>query len=78
MRRALSGQSGTVISLDYRGEKVLAAHEPVGELNLGIVAKVDLAEIRAPFIRAMLLSGLVAVVLIMLGAGLFFRITNPF
>ena len=77
MRQALSGKSGTIVGLDYRGEKVLAAYEPVGELNLGIVAKVDLAEIRAPFIRAGLLSGTLAIFIIALGVGLFFKITNP-
>lgn len=77
MRRALSGKSGTIIGLDYRGEKVLAAYEPVAELNLGIVAKLDLAEIRAPFIKAAFISGFFAIVVIVSGAGLFVKITNP-
>lgn len=77
MRLALSGKSGTVIGLDYRGETVLAAYEPVGELNLGIVAKIDLAEIRRPFMRAAILSGLVAMLVIVIGVTLFFKITNP-
>lgn len=77
MRLALSGRSGTIIGLDYRGQTVLAAYEPVAELNLGIVAKIDLSEIRAPFIKAILISGLSAIVVIMLGAALFLNITNP-
>ena len=77
MRLALSGKSGTVIGLDYRGETVLAAHEPVAELNLGIVAKVDLEEIRAPFIKAALLSGCFAIAAIVLGSGVFLKLTDP-
>ncbi|MEE9234158.1 MAG: ATP-binding protein, partial [Candidatus Acidoferrales bacterium] len=76
-RRALSGKSGTMVGLDYRGERVLAAFEPVEELGLGIVAKIDLAEIRAPFLNAGLFAGGTAFVLIFLGAVLFRQIGNP-
>ncbi len=77
MRRALSEGSGTIVGLDYRGVTVLAAYEPVAELDLGIVAKIDLAEIRAPFIRAGLLSAAGAAILIGLGTLSFLRVTNP-
>ena len=77
MRQALSGRSGTIVGMDYRGEVVLAAHEPVAELNSGIVAKIDLAEIRAPFIRAGGIAAFFAVLAVIVGATLFFRISNP-
>ena len=77
MRRALSGLSGTVIAPDYRGVKVLAAHEPVTEFGLGIVAKIDMAEIQAPFVRAGLISIVAALVVVLLGSFLFYRVTNP-
>ena len=77
MRRALLGHSGTVIGLDYRGEVVMAAHEPVAELDFGIVAKIDISEIRAPFIKAGLIAGFFAVVVVVAGATLFVRISHP-
>lgn len=77
MRLSLSGKSGTVVGIDYRGETVLAAYEPVGELDLGIVAKIDWAEHRAPFVRAGVIAGLSAILVISLGAFLFMRVTSP-
>jgi PAS domain S-box-containing protein len=77
MRRALLGRSGTVVGLDYRGEVVMAAHEPVAELDLGIVAKIDLSEIRAPFLKAGLIAGFISVLVILGGTTLFLRISNP-
>jgi hypothetical protein len=77
MRLALSGQSGTIIGLDYRGEKVLAAFEPVAELDLGIVAKIDIAEIRRPFFKAAIYSGLIGLAALLVGAAFFIRVTNP-
>ena len=76
MRRALSGQSGTVVGFDYRGVSVLAAHEPVANLNLGIVAKIDLAEIHRPFLRAAGIVALIAIAVIGMGVLIFRRITN--
>ncbi len=79
MQLALSGKSGTVVDLDYRGTTVLAAHEPVviEGLVLGIVAKIDLAEVKSPFLKACLVAGGVAIVLVFLGLSLFVRIGNP-
>ena len=77
MRRALSGRSGTMIGLDYRGVTVIAAHEPVAMLNIGIVAKMDMAEIRAPFIESGVKAAGGAILLILLGSLLFHNITNP-
>lgn len=78
MRLALRGNStGTTIDLDYRGIKVLAAYAAIRELHLGVVAKIDLAEIRRPYIKAgMILS---ALILFMIGVGtvLFRRNGSP-
>jgi len=77
MRRALSGISGTVVGLDYRGERVLAAHEFVDTVNWGVVGKIDLAEIRRVFLRAGAVVLVVGLVVIAAGAVLFLRSTGP-
>ncbi len=77
MRRAVSGQYGSMIGLDYRGVKVLAAYESVPALDVGVVAKIDLADIRAPFVRAAATVIGLALVLVTAGAVLFRRLTSP-
>lgn len=77
MRQALSGKSGTIIALDYRGATVLAAHEPVAGLNWGIVAKIDLEEIQRPFIRAGVYIIIAAMMVDIFGVLVFFKIGNP-
>jgi two-component system, cell cycle sensor histidine kinase and response regulator CckA len=77
MRLALSGKSGTVIGPDYRGKTVLAAYEPVSGPNWGIVAKMDLTEVQKPFVNAGFMSLIITLFIMVLGTGLFIRITRP-
>jgi signal transduction histidine kinase len=77
MSRALRGESGTMVGLDYRGVEVLAAHEKVDGLDWGVVAKIDMAEIRAPLIRTGLLVAGMALFAVAIGVGLILRITSP-
>ncbi len=79
MRRALQGESGSIVAMDYRGKKVLAVYKPVdwpGQ-SLGVVAKMDLSEIRAPFILAGLITTVCAIVIIGLGIYVYKRLTKP-
>ncbi len=77
MRRALQGESGTGILLDYRGEPVLAAYAPLPGLGMGLVAKIDMAEIRRPFVLAGLTAAGVGGLVVLLGALMFARVTRP-
>jgi len=77
MRRALRGESGTVVGLDYRGAEVLAAYEFIPELGWGVVAKIDMREVDQPFLRAGLLAAGIALLVIAVGAGIVLRVTFP-
>jgi PAS domain S-box-containing protein len=74
---ALSGASGSMVGTDSRGERVLAAYESVTPLGWGVVAKIDLWEIRQPFVKAGLMAGGITFVLILGGVFLFLRISYP-
>lgn len=50
MEAALDGFRGVLSLTDHAGNEVLAAHEPVRGAELGVVAQIDLREIRTPFI----------------------------
>ncbi len=48
MTRALRGERGTIVTRDYRAQNVFAAYGPVGKLGLGMVIKIDTAEVFQP------------------------------
>jgi len=77
MRRALAGESGSLVGRDDHGEEVLAAYTSVPRLGWGIVAKIDVAEIDRPFAGAALLSAAIAIAVTALGVGVMFRVSAP-
>ena len=77
MRHALSGEPGWLVGPDYRGRRVLAAHEPLRVYGWGIVAKIDVEEIRAPFVRAGWIAVGVALVVMLAGAYLTLKLSDP-
>jgi len=66
--RALAAEHGVMLDTDYRGERVIGAYGPVGDLGLGMVLKVDVAEIYAPVRHRLELTLLVIVLIV--GTGL--------
>lgn len=63
MRRALQGKSGFMRGLDYKNHKVFAWYEPIPDLNAGIVVKLDVSEVRTPFIYAALLGSVIVLII---------------
>jgi PAS domain S-box-containing protein len=72
MQRAVAGETGTMIGRDYSGVEVLAAFYYIEELRLGVVAKIDMQELRKPFTRASLFALVGAALLAVIG-GLFLK-----
>lgn len=77
MRLALQGKSGVTTAIDYRGVEVLAAYEPVDILNLGIVAKTDMAEVRAGYIKAFVYAAVIGLLVVGLGTQALLRTVMP-
>jgi PAS domain S-box-containing protein len=77
MQRAVRDSSGVAVLRDYRGAMVVAGYATAGSHDLGVVVKIDLAEVRAPYVRAGLFSGGIAVLAALLGTLLFVYITRP-
>jgi PAS domain S-box-containing protein len=77
MRRALNNEAGWMIGPDYRGEQVLAAFQPINELSLGMVAKLDMREVNAPFMKAAVTALGIAAFVVFIGGLLVLRMARP-
>jgi PAS domain S-box-containing protein len=63
-----------MVGRDYRGQMVLAAYRPVGPFGWGLVAKVDLAEVRAQLLPAVDAALGAALLLVVAGSALVDRV----
>jgi PAS domain S-box-containing protein len=77
MEAAINGKSGTIIDIDYTGDRVLAAYEWLPFLEMGLVTKIDMAEFNQPFYRSAAITALLAVIAILTGAALNARAVSP-
>lgn len=77
MQLALSGESGVVIGPNYRGTSVLAAYRYIPELNMGLVVKMDMAELREPFVRTAVYSGFLVLLFSLFGVLSLRRLVYP-
>lgn len=66
--RAMNGERGLARVRDHRGETVLAAYSPLGSLGLGVMLKMDVAEVFAPYNRNLLRLLPFALVVMVVGA----------
>ncbi len=71
MAHALAGKTGFVTARDSRDQEVVAAYAPVGDLGLGMVLKMDSAELFAPVWQQLrflipLLVGVLVIALLLL------------
>jgi len=71
------GGSGLVTTRDYRGKHVLAAYAAVEGTNLAVMTKIDIDEVRGPFVSTGIAAAVASFVLIFVGTYLFQRIGNP-
>lgn len=71
------GGSGLVTTWDYRGKHVLAAYAAVEGTNLAVMTKIDIDEVRGPFVSTGIAAAVASFVLIFIGTYLFHRIGNP-
>jgi PAS domain S-box-containing protein len=70
-------KAGLITTEDYRGKNVLAAYAGVEGTNIAVMIKIDVDEVRGPFVSTGIAAGVASFVLILIGTYLFQRIGGP-
>lgn len=67
LTRAISGETATDITIDFRRQRVMAAFGPIGTTRLGMAVKRDMVELYAP-VRRQFFTALPFLMLLVLGS----------
>ncbi len=73
MKNALAGRAGKIFESDYKGHRVLTAFVPVPSMHWGIVTKLDMADVRKPFLVAGREASVGLLIVLLLGILVFYR-----
>jgi signal transduction histidine kinase len=77
MYHALEGLTGYIVAKDYRNELVTAAYAPVSDYGLGMVLKIDSAELNAPIRQALIYVAPIIAILIIVALLLLRWLLSP-
>ena len=77
MNYALNGETGIIFTRDYQREQVAAAYAPMGAFGLGMVIKIDQAELYQPVVEQLKFIALVLAALVLSGVLLLHALVRP-
>lgn len=77
LRKALQGETGTIVVYDYTGRTVMAAYAPTSDGVWGVVAKIDMAEMQRPFVSVAFISMFGAIIMLFISYYLFILLSRP-
>ena len=77
MNYALEGKTGVILAKDYRRMEVVAAYAPLADTGLGLVLKMDQAELYGPVTGQLKYIAVLLAALVMLGALMLYWMVSP-
>ena len=77
MSYALDGKTGVIVTQDYRRKQVKAAYAPLGDLGLGMVLKIDQAELYGPVKARLKYIVPLLVLLVLVGISMLYFLVTP-
>ncbi len=76
LARVMKGESGVKVERDATGNRVMVAYEPLPTLKAGLVLKINMEELQAPYWRTAFWSSVPLIILVVGGVWVFARLSQ--